>query len=397
MKKLLLFFACFVAVPPFLHAQPDSLTQEIMIRVSTPVQVSNGRQMFLEELLAGNEQKAGEIRNYLNSLVHNTVYVAFTETEYFLSLYWTGDYDELLINTVMANPPFSRSRDSQIRPTYDELSMKMLPMTFIALEALDDKLDRTVLNTMERDYLKLLLRWLVVQQHDLSAARSISDQARNYLERYPYAPYRPFIINHLIYDFEVSDWGYGLFLGIGPLFFDEQSKRDFNNAGFNMTFGGDVFYRNLYMGLGFLLGGTGLNRDITFKGYDFTSEDHMTVGGLDLRAGYKVFDSPRFALVPYGSIGFSDMSLIRKDDDEYEKNRSSLAYGGGAFLDIKFPFRNSAEYLLTGRVYSYTSLRFRYHITSANFRLPGANKTLMHWLSIEWGGVFRKVHRIQYY
>ena len=65
-------------------------------------------------------------------------------------------------------------------------------------------------------------------------------------------------------------------------------------------------------------------------------------------------------------------------------------------MDIKFPYRSSYEYLCTGHSPSYMSIRLRYHITSANYAIPGLNKSLMHWCTIEWGGLTRNTHRVRY-
>jgi hypothetical protein len=181
------------------------------------------------------------------------------------------------------------------------------------------------------------------------------------------------------------------------VFFDGQTKNDFNNPAFGLSLGFDALYRKLYMGSGIFVAGTGLERDITFRGYDFTPKaDHMTVGGLDLRVGYKVLDTPRFVLVPYGAAGGSYMTIARKEDDNYSKNGGGFTYGGGVFLDVKFPSRRSAEYILTGRESSYGSLRLRYHITAADYKLPSTEKTIMHWFTIELGGLTRTTQRVKH-
>jgi hypothetical protein len=101
------------------------------------------------------------------------------------------------------------------------------------------------------------------------------------------------------------------------------------------------------------------------------------------------------ALVPYAAIGAAGLSMIRNGDSDYEQYNSAVTYGGGVFLDIKFPFTSSAEYLLTGRASSYGSLRLRYHITSADYRLPETGNTLVHWFTVELGGLSRKAHRVR--
>jgi hypothetical protein len=183
-------------------------------------------------------------------------------------------------------------------------------------------------------------------------------------------------------------------IGMGPVFPGGQTKNYFNTPGFGLSMSFDVLYRNLYMGMGLFFAGAGLERDIAFKGYDFTPEDRMTVGGVDLRAGYKVLDTRRLALVPYAAIGGTGLSMTRKGDQDYEQTNSAVTYGGGVFLDIKLP-DSSAEYLLTGRASSYSCIRLRYHITSADYRLPETGNTLVHWFTVEFGGISRKTHRVR--
>jgi hypothetical protein len=398
MKKSLLFAVCFISAFPLLRAQqPDSLMQEIVTNVSISVQISNGRQILLEEMLAGNEQKAAGVRNYLKSRTQNTPYMAFMPMEFFLSMYWTGDYGEILESTASADSEslFARPSDSLIWPTYDELAMKLPKMSKDSLPMLERKVDEAISDLAERDYLKIVLHWLAAD--DLKTLREVFDEARTYLTQNPLSPYKSFLSNTLIYDLEESKWGWGIFFGIGPAFFDGQTKNDFNNPAFGMFGGVDLLYRNLYMGSGIFVAATGLKRDITFRGYDFTPDaDHMTVLGLDLRAGYKLLDTPRFTLVPYGAAGVSGMTIKRKEDENYSREGVGFTYGGGVFLDVKFPSRRSAEYILTGRESSYGSLRLRYHITAADYKLPSTEKTIMHWLTIEFGGLTRKTQRVKH-
>jgi hypothetical protein len=143
MKKPLLFTVCFVLAFSTLRAQePDPMMQEITTSVSIPVQISNGRQMFLKELLAGDERKAGEVRDYLRSRVQDTPYLAFTYMEQLLSMYWTRDYGGVLANTALADSLFSMQRDMKIPPTYDELAMKLLRMSTDSLAMLEERNSR---------------------------------------------------------------------------------------------------------------------------------------------------------------------------------------------------------------------------------------------------------------
>lgn len=398
MKKSLLLITCFVLILPQLNAQQsDPLVREIETHTSLPVRISNGRQMFLEEILAGNERKAGEVRDYLTSQVQGTSYVAFSVIEYFLSLYWTRDYGGVLGNSAMVDSLFSSTpRESFIPPARDELALKLPQMSTDSLQMLEERVDGAMLNLEERDYLKIVLRWLVAGEFDFETLREISVEARAYLTDYPSTPHKSFLNKFVVYEFEASKWGYGYAFGIGPVFLGGPAKNYFNSPVFGVTFVFDALYRRLYMGAGLLSGSSGLNCGIAFRGYDFTSEDHMNLVGVDLRLGYKVLDTPRFALVPYGAIGGSGLTIKRKGDDDYSKEKGSLTYGGGIFMDIKFPFRKSPLYRLTGQAFSYSSLRLRYHLTSANYSIPGAGNSLIQWFTIEWGGLTRTVRRVQY-
>lgn len=394
-KFLLLAFSVF-CFPFLMQAQPDTLMQQILARPSMSTFISNGRQMFLEELLAGRAEKAGEVRNYLCYKTQGSNYLPFLGSEYFMTLYWTADYDELIINAMVADSVLNRSSSrSTVLPPRDELYQVLPGYTADSVQTLQGMLDAAPLDPMERDYLKLLLRWLVANRYDYTAMREIYRSGEAYLAEYPYTPYRDFVTKYLVFRIEESDWGGGMGLGLGVSVpgGDLPSLCKVGGAVI-LTF--DAMYRRAYMGLGLKYNGGSLKKDLVYDGYHFAEGDDWGEVGLDARLGYALVNSNRIMLVPYayGGLGWMRFQWSEKGNSDNRITRNSGAkgaYGAGVFCDIKFN-DGSYTYRITGRRTSYVSLRLRYNVGFANYNIPGVSNSIIHAITAE-GALFARQYR----
>ena len=92
-----LFSLTLILASTSLFGQNDSLKNEILDYSNTKTElISKGRTLLLDKFLEGDYSKVKEIKNYLINDVENDDYLVLYPAEYWMILYWTQEYKELL-------------------------------------------------------------------------------------------------------------------------------------------------------------------------------------------------------------------------------------------------------------------------------------------------------------
>ncbi len=379
------------------YAQHDDLINEIMSKPSLPTLISNGRQAFIENLQAGDVRKAAQIRDMLIEKTANTRYSAFSNREYLLSLYWTEDYDLILVTALLIDSLPERA-EGFIIPREDGMEEMLENYSLESKQRLISQLDIAILDTPDKDFLRLLLSSLLMDDSKYALYRVITRDSEQYLDKYPSSPYRSFVLKHVCYKFESDPWGFGASLGMG-VSIPSADLSQLCRTGFNAMLGFDAMYRKLYMGLYLGINGADkIKTPVTVKGHDIPTDFSWLEGNMMLNFGYCALDNNTIRVVPYVGAGGSWMTF---SNGEQERDRISystpwaLKKGAGVYCDFKI---NTPDMIneLVGKKNNYTSVRVRYNYGEANYNIPGLDRCALHSISLEWGGFGRQLHRITY-
>ena len=89
-----------------LFSQVDSTERQILnYDNSKSVIISKGRSLLLDKFIENDRDKVKEIKDYLIEKGEDENYIALYTAEYWLILYWTNEYEELLKSIKKFNVP----------------------------------------------------------------------------------------------------------------------------------------------------------------------------------------------------------------------------------------------------------------------------------------------------
>lgn len=354
--------------PAKVQARSMSISPERMITL--------GRAQVLRLLAERKYDEAAAIRNYLRHYFRESDYIPFTPPEYIATLYWTQDYEELAAYVVRADSLFRPLPNKLLVPPDDPFRGMIFTLTYSHLAQLEAELDATGFQPADRDFYKLLLRWISTPATKANRAE-ISTLAEQFLETWPNSSQNRFVRTRMIQTPDMTGWGWGQGGGLQVLI-PGGGLQKFNKPGMGVTFGCDMTSDRIYMGLAGRAGWS-------LKAYETDMQTWQETGiekqrwfeaGLDFRTGVLIANNNAIALTPYGALGIGCFVA----GDEYDSKTSTcMTLGGGMALDIKIREKKANLHSSLPLRDSYFALRIRYNIT----RVQYPKKSLMNTIAIE--------------
>jgi len=187
---VILTFVIFKAL-----GQVDSTGKQILnYDDSKSVIISKGRNLLLDKFLENDFEKVKEVKDYLIEKAEDENYFAFYPVEYWLILYWTNEYEELLNSISTFDSTTIASYHTRIRPSQDMLSAKLRLKSNENVTKIIMQIQFSDIEIEKKKILQLNFENLT---NDDSYQDTLNNQADTFLKTYPESLYKDFVKNTL--------------------------------------------------------------------------------------------------------------------------------------------------------------------------------------------------------
>jgi len=401
MKKAIVCFGFIISVT-FANAQVDSIKNEILNYQSNETEIiSKARRMLIDKLMIDDYQKMKEIKDFLMKEVVDQNYLALYTPEYWLILYWTQEFNELLTSIEQVgyqqDAKDISTLNSRLKPAEDKLFEKLREKSNSSRHILDVIIENAPIKQEERDFLNLHLSYCLSDYTKFGNQDSLNEQSDKFLLKYPTSPYAPFVKKVIRYKEKVSDfgWGYDISLGYGG--FSGGISDSFSDY-FVFGMSVDLVYTDFVLNLGFSIGGSKLKKDIDFESVIWDKEKKGDVIVPQISLGYTFFSKKRFSITPF--VGVSSMYISPKWDDmrsntllEDVELTSDASWNAGLSVNLySKPMTTPRHLRRMNQIQGFVKLKYNYFYSGYEkgyFGLDGA----MHQVTIAFGGFSRRVRR----
>ena len=369
MKRILLFFALFIAIPSFAQIE-----EEIM-QSSKSAKIAQGRDYLVEKFLDRDYDKVKEIKDYLLSLEGDD-YVALTPYELWHILAWTKEFDALTENLRHFDSVYYHSFDNKIFPERDLLLRKLYLNGCEDEHLIRFNLQEAQLQLEDEAAVSLTLDWLL--QKSVDEQDELNEKSTRFLKDYPNSDYEWFVRHFVREVYVEKNWGWGMGLDICTAFSSEIIRKP--SAGFGISF--DILYKkwDLCLGYDIVLGKT--KEDKYFSGGVVYQGKGLLVMPFYATLSYPLGDGHRCSISPVAGIG----TVLETYSNTYNPELSQLdkghfSYVFGACFDIK-----------TYGSFEGGVIRIRYN---CNLMDPhNGNHAFFHVVSVGGTGFLRKRDRV---
>ncbi len=397
------FFLSFIFIffiPTLTEAQDDDIKSEILNHKDTVKEyISNGRWLLTEKFVAGDLAKVKQIKDYLSANVANDDYLVFYPSEYYLILYWTQEYKELL-RQINSQDSTYRSIRKKIKPQYDLLLVKLSSKTSYSKNQLSSNIIAADLSEVEKDFLLLHLEYTIALSEGITMKRdSLNKMADGFLSKHPKSKYDEYVRKNIRYQFAPSPWGIGLEFFSGYGFFTGSLSENFSSSiPFGVAF--DIQYKKwiLYLRDFFSRGRT--RNDIPFSNGIWKMHSQVVVFLPEASVGYVVAENKLLKVAPFMGIATIDIGPSSNDLQAQPalKNADfglSRTYTFGFNTDFKLgrPKRPNSAFQSVND-YRLIKVRYAYNMPQFEEKYPGVNGNF-HYITIGIGIFSRKTSRIK--
>lgn len=367
MKNTILLFT-FISISVISVAQTDSIATRIRnYEDSKSVIISKGRALLLDEFLAGDLQKVGEVMTYFRKEVDDADYITLYPNEEWLLCYWIKDYSLLKSCLLQYDSVFITNFRRKIRPQTDLLSQKVEERTAGSFDILQQELTFSELDQSDREFYSFLLKYLLLDGSQIHQMQdSINVECKEYIAKYPGSEFNPFIRKYFLVEYKQNKWGMGFefFSGYG-IFTGDLGKCFTNNIPFGVEF--DINYKKLVLYLRDYIGFGKTLRDMAFGEFTWKEDSRSSIvmGGATL--GYHIIDNRFARIAPFAGINATYVSATEKDKKEMGAEYETIGPAGAsvtAGLNIDFKLRKrkqvQVQYMPVNE-YTFIRLRFEYN------------------------------------
>ena len=377
MKRILLFFALFIAIPSFAQIE-----EEIM-QSSKSAKIAQGRNYLVEKFLDRDYDKVKEIKDYLLSLEGDD-YVALTPYELWHILARTKEFDALTENLRHFDSVYYHSFDNKIFPERDLLLRKLYLKGCEDEHLIRFNLQEAQLQLEDEAAVSLTLDWLL--QKSVDEQGELNEKSTRFLKDYPDSDYEWFVRHVIREQYVEKDWG----IGFGISFCSGFSSGNMPTNGIGMGVSVDVFYKkfDLTIGASVLTLKTIVDQTYSYNGvsnlvYPKGSNCNWNLPYANL--AYTVLDYKRIALSPFIGIGGLIEHYPQNDNKEYEYkelDNRHLLYKAGLNFDIKFNGLDADKDVIR--------IKYEFGLTEYNQGQVSA----VHLISVGLSGIFRGEKRV---
>ncbi len=347
--------------------------------------------MLLDNFIEGEFSKVREIKNYLVKEVGNDDYAPFYPTEYWLLLYWTQDYDELLESISSFDSLKIASYRKKILPAEDLLFNKLRDKSRESADLLNICIDKASITETDKDFLSMNLAYLLSgDDYPVITQDSLNLLADNFLADYPGNNYEDFTRKYIRYRFRPGNWSFTteFFSGYSVLT-GNLSENFTNNVPVGASF--DIYYKKLDLSLRYYIGIGKTSTNIPYSTGIWEDGSQANVLLPEVSLGYVIIDNKKIRITPFAGIGGTSISPPENDLNENPDLKEvaldySTTYTFGATFDFKFG--SSAISFITDNTvendYWFLRIRYSYIMPQFESKYPGLTGN-MHCITIGFG------------
>lgn len=348
MKKLL-FLLLVSACSTSIYSQEEIRQNIISYTDSTELIIRNGRQLIVDNTIAGNHKEVNTTLNYLKEHVDKRYVILYPVEELLVSLS-TRNFPLFLYNA----RNFSSLLEGKTKVVFNQNMLfelqeyLMNEMTFIT-----EELDQANLSESEKEVIRLYIRYYMNDNFE-----KLNRSLRQYLNDHPGSEYSDFL--HEIKSLTTTA-RFNFVLGYGNEILEGAIAETFTNRIHVMNMEIEGFINKLYLSL--FIGGN-ISRidselDLPVKDKDLIHDKEEKVSNLKygFKVGRTLFSNSHIQIYPYLTIGGYEMNSQSKDfnttDSDNPKNNltGSFMAGFGAAGEIvlkrwtSFSSYNSSNYV----------------------------------------------------
>ena len=373
-------------------SQVDSIGQQILnYQDSKSVIISKGRSLLLDKFLENDIDKVKEIKDYLIEKGEDENYIAFFPEEYWLVLYWTNEYGELLQSVVAFDSTKIASYYTKIRPLRDMLREKLFVQSRENAQIITNQIQRANIDVEKKNFLQLNFESLIMKNESFQDTLNI--QADNFLKEYPETEYKDFTKKHIRFQLVPKNWGmaFEFFSGYG-IFTGKLSNNYTNNVPLGVAF--DICYKRFELYLRDYIGFNKTKKDFDYSTGVYEKGSSTMVFLPEASLGFAAFDRDRFKLAPFAGIGGMlidpPSNKTDKEPELKEVSISAFTYNLGVNFDIKF---GKKGYLFRPKSsYGFLRVRYGYSIPNLSKKYDGISGGT-HYITIGFGGFSKGLKR----
>ena len=369
MKRFLLFFALFIAIPSFAQIE-----EEIM-QSSKSAKIAQGRNYLVEKFVERDFDKVKEIKDYLLSLEDDD-YVAITPFELWHILAWTKEFDALTENLRQFDSTYFESFNNKIFPEKDMLLRKLYLKGCEDEHLIRFNIQEAQLQPEDDAAVSLIFDWLL--QKSVDGQDELNEKSTRFLKDYPDSDYEWFVRHFIRIVTVQSDKGWGM--GIDACSALTTGMLHKPIAGFGMSL--DIYRKkwDVSIALDALAAKTKVEQQFG-HGEIYPEGEHCDYLNLGVSVGRSVFEAEHLHIIPFLGVSVMEEYYAWADDHALKDLIKDLPVcHAGCFIDI--PFRQGVEVV-----------RFKYDFGLTGF---GSKYQLsqMHFFSVNWNVVIRDKKRV---
>jgi hypothetical protein len=355
-SRLLIFIILLIIIHSNLLAQQDSLSiqQRILQSQETDqVMIMRTREFIFNKLKEGSISEAFEAYKYVINEYEKGNIKPFWVEEKFLLSFWFGNYDlvykadsiESIINSEIGN--FGYSYQDLLYPQRDKMYVELRHMSNKNREKLIQQVDSLVSDGEKHDYLVLFFDRFAFNAVDSAMSyqeeteyleNNITPRAENFLAKYKDSQFKNFALKHFRFVYKLSDWGWGLQLGLGSII-PQGIASDYLNTEVSLGLEFNLSWKNILLGAGYDIGfPREFKKPFVYEEKNWDTGIKHNYYPYYFYTGFVASENRLFKITPHLGIGGMYMSVCDGDKDKAVNDLSMaqtvLQYG--ITCDIKF-------------------------------------------------------------
>ena len=374
-SSILFIFICFNS-----NAQIENEIKNFVD--STEFLVNNGRKLLLQKIQDKDYAKAMEVYNYLILKTDTKNCTAFSYTEELYLSCFFGEWANFLNKAQLIETENNVLCYPKSHNILDLLYKKLADKTDCFLE----QIQKTDLNQEDKELFEIY--FYLMKNGDRDEVYDF--KVNKFLRNYPKTKYKDFIDSYLpkpFYDVGIKYFlGSTGFLPIGEL-------KNSISAGLGINFGMEFYLKKAFLSMHISGGGVKLLKDVDVPQGQFIAGDRLQLFDGSFNFGYKLYNSKKFHVAPYLSVGggYLESTLYEdeRDDDKEFSVYDSFVFGAGINAEYKiyeYVIENSNMYS-TPSSKGFLSLRFDagYNFITKYDYLPYKGNLTYARLALVWG------------
>ncbi|MDR3001332.1 MAG: hypothetical protein LBU89_08725 [Fibromonadaceae bacterium] len=305
--------------------------------IEKPEAIEKGRRLLLKYFLKNELNKVKEIKDSLKN-IEDKNHIAFYDVEYWLILYWTNEYEELL-NDVKA-------WDSIATKKYDMLNWQLREKSSLNARNISEQIQTAAIDAEAKDFLWLNFNAITIGFYGISQD-SLNILIDDFLKTYPETEYkdyvnyikqRPIKQEYVKPKQVLSNWKKGVDFFIGYGIFTEELSNNYTN-GVPLGYGFDICYKRLELYLRGYVGFHKTKEDFEYSTGVYEKGLAISVLLFESSLGFAVINNDYFKISPFFGVGSISTDVpsepyTKKPKELEEISMETFTYITGFNLDV---------------------------------------------------------------